>query len=79
MKIEAEGNIHVGGEGVRSKIEVYSRFWLENYERIPVVPWRRDKVIRMRNFIRQMRVDVIGGSEFAKTSHWKGQSNIWKR
>ena len=60
------GKIDTWGDSLIINMEVYRRCWFESYYGITVIPWKRDKVTRMRNIIRQMGIYIIGGAEVGK-------------
>ena len=57
------GEIETHGDELGTKPEGHTRFWFENYDGIPVSPWKRDKISRIRKVGRQLEVDGLGGVE----------------
>ena len=55
--------VETHGDGLEEKTEGHVRFWFENYDGIPVDPWQRDKINRIRKVGRQLKVDSLGGVE----------------
>ena len=54
-----KGEIDTWVENFGRKLKSYIRCWFENYDIIPVKPWKRDKVARRRDIIRYMGKEII--------------------
>lgn len=61
--MEAGGHGDLGEGPLGKKQDKDYRFWLENFDGLPMHPWKWNKVHQLRKLVHQLKVDSGGGVE----------------